>query len=331
MLRTSVVSLPGSVTKGSNLILYLLNCPIKSRRFFSVTSRSVKVVEVGPRDGLQNENTRIPTSLKISLVNKLSKAGLEYIEVSSFVSPKWIPQLSDAADVFRSIERCKQTKYAALVPNYKGLLAALDMKVDEVAVFTAASEVFAQRNINCSIDESIKRFDPIFRKAKEMNVPVRGYVSCALGCPYQGHISPSEVARVVELLWKRGCREISLGDTVGIGSPESMEKLLSAIVGRLGVCPVEALAVHCHNTWGRALDNIDVALDMFGVRTVDASIGGLGGCPYAGDGASGNVATELVVSHLSKKGYTFSQNLRIDQLPEIGSWIRDEINKLKTN
>uniref|UniRef100_A0A183B897 hydroxymethylglutaryl-CoA lyase n=1 Tax=Echinostoma caproni TaxID=27848 RepID=A0A183B897_9TREM len=201
-----------------------------------------------------------------------------------------------------------------LVPNTQGLMNALEVKPDEVAVFTAASEIFAQKNINCSIDESLRRFTEVLRISKAKGVPVRGYISCVLGCPYEGSVSPDAVARVAELLWNQGCYEISLGDTIGKGTPESMNRLLTVLLSRGGACPREAIAVHCHDTGGNALANIDVALDSHGVRVIDSAIGGLGGCPYAGPGAPGNVATEAVVRYVRDKGYGLPTGLNLEQL-----------------
>ncbi|CAM0512141.1 unnamed protein product [Fasciola hepatica] len=294
---------------------------------YSSSKLLLKLVEVGPRDGLQNEISIIPTEIKVSLINQLTEAGLQFVEVSSFVNPKWVPQLADALQVFRQIKRCSLTRYSALVPNIQGFMDALEAKPDEVAVFTAASETFAKRNINCSIDESIKRFDEVLHLAKSQAIPVRGYVSCALGCPYEGSVSPDEVARVAELLWNIGCYEISLGDTVGRGTPESMNRLLTVMLTQGGACPREAVAVHCHDTGGNALANIGVALDHHGIRVVDSAIGGLGGCPYAGPDAPGNVATEAVVRYVLDKGYILSSNLKLEQLIATGVWIRSKLQK----
>ncbi|KAF6768422.1 hypothetical protein AHF37_08297 [Paragonimus kellicotti] len=297
-------------------------------RGFATVKKTIRLVEVGPRDGLQNEKIIVPTDTKIALVNKLTNAGLDHIEVSSFVNPKWVPQLADALQVFQQIRRNPNTKYSALVPNTKGMLRAVEARPDEVAIFAAASETFSKRNINCSIGESLKRFDEVLKLAKHYQIPVRGYISCVLGCPYEKSISPDAVARVTSQLWERGCYEVSLGDTIGVGTPESMDRLLSVLLNRVGVCPREAIAVHCHETGGKALENISVALDRYGVRVVDSAVGGLGGCPYAGPGAPGNVSTEAVLTHLTNKGYTFSAPINTAEIFNIGSWIRGELSKL---
>ncbi|KAG8576472.1 hypothetical protein GDO81_009875 [Engystomops pustulosus] len=244
--------------------------------------KEVKIVEVGPRDGLQNEKTIVPTEVKIQLINLLSESGLQSIEVTSFVSPKWVPQVECGAK--------------------------------EVAIFGAASELFSKKNINCSIEESLQRFKAVTEAAKEANIPVRGYVSCVLGCPYEGKVSPSKVAEVAHKMFSMGCYEISLGDTIGVGTPGSMREMLTAV---LDVIPAKALAVHCHDTYGQALANILVALQM-GVQVVDSSIAGLGGCPYA-QGASGNVATEDVVYML--QGLGIHTGIDLKKLTEAGAFI----------
>jgi hydroxymethylglutaryl-CoA lyase len=242
----------------------------------------VRMVEVGPRDGLQNEKTIVPTAVKIALVEKLADAGLGVIEAGSFVSPKWVPQMGDSAEVFAGLARKPGVRYAALTPNLKGLEGALAAKADEVAVFGAASESFSQKNINCSIAESLDRFAPVMEQAKAAGVPVRGYVSCVLGCPYEGEIAPSAVAEVAARLYAMGCYEISLGDTIGTGTPAKAQAMIAAVAERV---PVEKTAVHFHDTYGQALANLYAALTM-GVAVVDSSVAGLGGCPYA-KGASG--------------------------------------------
>jgi len=250
----------------------------------------VKIVEVGPRDGLQNEAFIVPTSCKVEFINRLSQTGLQSIEVTSFVSPKWVPQMADHAKVFNDIERKPGISYPVLVPNTKGLEAAIAAGVKEIAIFGAASESFSQKNINCSIAESLERFKKVIEAAKSHGIRIRGYVSCVCGCPYEGHIDPKAVARIAKEMYDMGCYEISLGDTIGIGTPGSIRTMLEEV---LRVVPAETVAVHCHDTYGQALANILTALEM-GVGTVDASVAGLGGCPYA-KGASGNVATEDVV------------------------------------
>ena len=259
-------------------------------------ANEVKIVEVGPRDGLQNESA-VPTQAKIDLVNQLTAAGLSYIESASFVSPKWIPQMADSADVMRGIDRDEKVTYAGLTPNLKGFENAMAVGTDEVAVFGAASEAFSQKNINCSIDESLARFAPVISAAREQGIRVRGYVSCVLGCPYQGEVPLTDVVRVAKTLYDMGCYEISLGDTIGVGTPWQAKTMLQAVAAEV---PVERLALHFHNTYGQALANITACLPL-GVATIDSAVAGLGGCPYA-KGASGNVATEDVVYMLHGMG-----------------------------
>ena len=257
----------------------------------------VSLVEVGPRDGLQNEKTQVSTAHKIALVNLLAEAGLTRIETGSFVSPKWVPQMADSADVFAGITRKPGAVYSALTPNMKGFENAVAAGADEVAVFGAASESFSQKNINCSIDESLARFTPIMEAAKAQNLKVRGYVSCVLGCPYEGEIAPQAVAEVTRTLLDMGCYEVSLGDTIGTGTPVKTAAMLDAV---LNVAPASALAAHFHDTYGQALANLLVALE-YGISTIDSAVAGLGGCPYA-QGASGNVATEDVLYMLNGMG-----------------------------
>lgn len=273
----------------------------------------VSVYEVGPRDGLQNESIHIPTQDKIALVDRLSDTGLVRIEVSSFVSPKWVPQLADAADVFSGIKRQPDVVYAALTPNLKGMQYALDAKVDEVAIFAAASESFSQKNINCSIAESIKRFAPIMELAKASNIPVRGYISCITDCPYSGQVAPSQVGALTKQLLTLGCYSVSLGDTLGKATPTTTA---AAIEAALDVAPAEKLAGHFHDTNGQAIANIGVCLEA-GLRIFDSAVGGLGGCPYA-PGAKGNVATEAVVSFLEAQG--LSTGIDQDKLQRIGQF-----------
>ena len=282
--------------------------------------QQVKVVEVGPRDGLQNEATPISADDKISLIEKLADAGVNYIESGSFVSPKWVPQMGTSAEVFEKVNRLDGVTYAALTPNLRGFEGALAVNADEVAIFGAASESFSQKNINCSIEESLERFAPIMEAAKEANIKVRGYVSCVLGCPYEGDIDPEQVALVAEKLFKMGCYEVSLGDTVGVGNPASVTKMLEAVSARV---PVEKLAVHFHDTYGQALANIYAALQV-GVSVVDSAIAGLGGCPYA-KGASGNVATEDVVYMLN--GLDISTGIDFNKLLQAGWFISDKLGR----
>lgn len=258
----------------------------------------VEIFEVGPRDGLQNETRLIPTAEKIALVDALSACGFRRIEVTSFVSPRWVPQMADAAEVMAGITRAPGVRYAALAPNLKGFEAAVAAGVGEVAIFGAASEGFSKANINASIAESLERFRPVAEAARAIGLPVRGYVSCVTDCPYDGPVAPKAVAQVAGALFKMGCYEISLGDTIGAGTPERVAAMLRAVAE---VVPVAKLAGHFHDTGGRALANVDVALEA-GVRVFDAAVGGLGGCPYA-PGAAGNVATEAVARHLAARGH----------------------------
>ena len=280
----------------------------------------VRMVEVGPRDGLQNEKSMVPTAVKVELVDRLSDAGLSVVEAASFVSPKWVPQMGDSADVLAGIARKPGVRYAALTPNLKGLEGALAAKADEVAVFGAASESFSQKNINCSIAESLDRFAPVMEQAKAAGVPVRGYVSCVLGCPYEGEIAPKAVAEVAERLFAMGCYEISLGDTIGTGTPTKAQLMIAAVAERV---PVDKIAVHFHDTYGQALANILAALQM-GVAVVDSSVAGLGGCPYA-KGASGNVASEDVLYMLN--GLGIETGVDLDKLIAAGAFISDAIGR----
>lgn len=261
-------------------------------------SETVEIFEMGPRDGLQNEKRQIPTEEKIALVNCLSRAGFKRIEVASFVSPKWVPQMADSGEVLAGITRAEGISYAALTPNMKGLERALAAKADEVAIFGSASEGFSKANINATIAESLERFKPVAEAALAAGLKVRGYVSCVTDCPYDGKVDPAEVARVAAALDAMGCYEISLGDTIGQGTPDSIAEMLDAV---LQVVPANRLAGHYHDTAGRALVNIEASLDK-GVRVFDAAVGGLGGCPYA-PGAKGNVATEAVAERLATLGY----------------------------
>ncbi|AZG74040.1 hydroxymethylglutaryl-CoA lyase [Shewanella livingstonensis] len=260
----------------------------------------VSIFEVGARDGLQNE-APVTTADKLTLIQQLADAGVKRIEAGSFVSPKWVPQMADSDAVFQQlkhqINRQSGVVYSALTPNLKGFELALAAGADEVAIFGAASESFSQKNINCSIDESIARFIPLIEQAKKHNIAVRGYVSCVLGCPYEGHINVSEVARVSEILYQMGCYEISLGDTIGVGTPTDARKMVEAVAN---VVPVDKLALHFHDTYGQALANILACLET-GVSVFDTSVAGLGGCPYA-KGASGNLATEDLVYMLHGMG-----------------------------
>lgn len=290
------------------------------RNIVNKLPKQVKIVEVGPRDGLQNEVTPISAADKVALIEQLSDAGLSYIESGSFVSPKWVPQMATSTEVFQTIRRVNDVTYAALTPNMKGYEAAVAVNADEVAIFAAASESFSQKNINCSIEESIERFAPIIADAKKRNIKVRGYVSCVVGCPYEGDINPEEVANVAEKLLAMGCYEISLGDTIGVGTPASVTKMLQAVSARV---PTNQLAVHFHDTYGQALTNIYAAL-QFGISVIDSAIAGLGGCPYA-KGASGNVATEDVVYLLN--GLDIKTNIDFDKLLKAGWFISKKLDK----
>ncbi len=286
---------------------------------------AVTLVEVGARDGLQNEKSPVTTAQKVRLIEMLEQTGLSRIEAGSFVSPKWVPQMADSAAVFSHLYRTasdfeKAVTYSALTPNLKGLEAALDAGVTEVAVFGSASESFSQKNINCSIDDSLRRFEPVMALAVKENVKVRGYVSCVLGCPYEGAIAPSAVARVSRQLSEMGCFEISLGDTIGTGTPVKTADMLDAVSKQL---PVRQLAVHFHDTYGQALANIHTALQM-GVSIIDSAVAGLGGCPYA-KGASGNVATEDVLYMLNGMG--IHTNVDMPLLLEAGHFISEVLGR----
>ena len=257
----------------------------------------VEIFEMGPRDGLQNEKRLIPAADKIALVDLLSRAGFRRIEVTSFVSPKWVPQMADAAEVLAGITRRPGVRYAALTPNLKGYEGARSARADEVAIFASASEGFSRANLNCTIAESLDRFAPVAEAAKADGIPVRGYVSVVTDCPFDGPTPPANVARVTAALRDLGCYEISLGDTIGQGRPETIDAVLAAVLEEV---PASQLAGHYHDTAGRAIDNIDASLAR-GVRVFDAAVGGLGGCPYA-PGAAGNVATEKVAAHLAARG-----------------------------
>ncbi|KAI8822546.1 uncharacterized protein EV422DRAFT_403200 [Fimicolochytrium jonesii] len=298
-----------------------------SRRAKSTTTTTttsggefVKIVEVGPRDGLQNEKTIIPSSTKIEFINKLSSTGLPVIESTSFVSPKWVPQMGDATAVLKGIKQREGVWYPALTPNLKGLEGAIASGVKEVAIFGAASESFSKKNINCSIEESLKRFEDVVAKAKENGIKIRGYVSTVVGCPYEGPIAPEKVAQVSRRMYDMGCYEISLGDTIGVGTPGKFSTMLKHVKQ---VVPVESLAVHCHDTYGQALANILVSL-QHGVRVVDSSVAGLGGCPYA-HGATGNVATEDVLYMLHGLGYTTGVDL--PAVVSVGNWISEQLGR----
>ena len=274
----------------------------------------VRIVEVGPRDGLQNESAQVPTSAKIELVDRLSATGLQTIEATSFVSPKWVPQLADAAEVYAGIDRRPGVAYPVLVPNLQGYERARAVGATEVAVFTAASEAFNRRNTNAGIDESLARFAPVLERARADGVQVRGYVSTVLGCPYQGEVPLADVVRVARALHAMGCYEVSLGDTIGVGTPGKARAMLRAVAAEV---PMPALAVHFHDTWGQALANVLACLEE-GVAVVDSAVAGAGGCPYA-KGASGNVASEDVVYMLH--GLGIGTGVDLDRLADTGRWL----------
>lgn len=278
----------------------------------------VKIVEVGPRDGLQNEKVMVATDIKVELIHRLCNTGLSVIEATAFVSPKWVPQMADASNVMARILRKPGVTYPVLAPNLKGLEAAIEAGATEVAVFGAASESFSQKNINCSIAESLDRFRPVVSAARDANIAVRGYVSCVLGCPYEGEIAPQKVAEVAEALFDMGAYEISLGDTIGTGTPGKAQAMIEAVANQVAI---EKLAAHFHDTYGQALANLLAVLQM-GVATIDSSVAGLGGCPYA-KGASGNVATEDVVYMLN--GLGIETGVDLEKLAETGSWITGKI------
>ena len=278
----------------------------------------VRIVEVGARDGLQNEKTIVPAATKVELIDRLSDTGLSTIEATSFVSPKWVPQLADAADVYTAIRKKRGVRYPVLVPNLQGYERAREVGAEEIAVFTAASEAFNRKNINASIDESIERFTPVVERAKVDGIAVRGYVSTVLGCPYQGDVPVADVVRVAARLHALGCYEISLGDTIGIGTPAKARAMLAAVAEKV---PMSALAVHFHDTRGQALANILACLEL-GVAVIDSSVSGAGGCPYA-RGATGNVASEDVVYMLHGMG--ISTGIQLDKLIETGRWLSTQL------
>jgi hydroxymethylglutaryl-CoA lyase len=280
----------------------------------------VRIVEVGARDGLQNEKAIMPTATKIELIDRLSATGLQTIEATSFVSPKWVPQLADAAEVYSAIRKAPGVRYPVLVPNLQGYERARSVGATEIAVFTAASEAFNRKNINASIDESIERFAPVLERAKSDGVAVRGYVSTVLGCPYQGEVPVADVVRVAKRLHDLSCYEISLGDTIGIGTPAKARAMLAAVAEQV---PMSALAVHFHDTRGQALANILACLEL-GVAVVDSAVSGVGGCPYA-RGATGNVASEDVVYML--QGMGIETGIDLQKLVETGRWLSDQLHR----
>ena len=282
--------------------------------------QKVRIVEVGPRDGLQNEKLAIPTSTKIQLIENLVDAGLTYIEAGSFVNPKWVPQMADSGEVFTGISRKPGVTYAALTPNLQGYERAIAVNANEVAIFAAASEAFSQKNINCSINESIQRFQTLIDAAKTQQIPVRGYISCVAGCPYSGAVDVHTVASIAKELLAMGCYEISLGDTIGVGTAGQIKHLIETLARDI---PIEKIAAHMHDTYGQALANIYAALEM-GVSIIDSSVAGLGGCPYAA-GATGNVATEDVVYLLN--GLSIEHGVNLEKLIHAGNTISTALNK----
>ena len=280
----------------------------------------VKIVEVGPRDGLQNEAVTVPAEIKVQLVEKLADAGLSVIEAGAFVSPKWVPQMATSGEVYRQISKREGVSYPMLVPNLKGLELAHEAGVREIALFAAATETFSQKNTNCSIAESIERFDAVIDEARRLGIKTRGYISCVLGCPYEGKVSADTVLMIAERLFEQGCYEVSLGDTIGVGTAGEARALVEMLARHV---PVERLAAHFHDTYGQALANIHAVLQC-GVRVVDSSVAGLGGCPYA-KGATGNVATEDVVYMLHGMG--FETGVDMDKLLDAGRFISDFLGR----
>jgi len=280
----------------------------------------IKIVEVGPRDGLQNESTTVPAEIKVQLVEKLTAAGLSVIEVGAFVSPKWVPQMATSAEVFTRVDKRPNVSYPMLVPNLKGLELALAAGVEEIALFAAASETFSQKNTNCSIADSIERFNEVIDQAQAAGVKIRGYVSCVLGCPYEGEVSFDTVSMITQKLFDTGCYEVSLGDTIGVGTAGQARELIEILSKHV---PVQHLAAHFHDTYGQALANIHAVMQC-GIAVLDSSIAGLGGCPYA-KGATGNVATEDVVYMLDGMG--IETGVDMDKLLEAGRFISDFLGR----
>ena len=280
----------------------------------------VKIVEVGPRDGLQNEKQIVPTPVKIELIERLAETGLRRIEATSFVSPKWLPQMADHDAVLRGIRRRAGAAYPVLTPNLQGFDTAVQAGADEVAIFAAASESFSRKNINCSISESLKRFEPVLAAASALEIPVRGYVSCVVACPYEGAVAPRQVADVARALFAMGCYEVSLGDTIGVGTPASIARMIERCAHAI---PLDRLAGHYHDTYGMAIANIHASLQL-GMATFDASVAGLGGCPYA-PGAAGNVASEDVAYLLA--GLGIESGIDLAKLAAVGDWISSLLNR----
>ena len=280
---------------------------------------AVKIVEVGPRDGLQNEAVSLDIATKVELIERLVSCGLKNIEAGSFVSPKWVPQMAGSDEVFNQLES-SEAVYTALTPNMRGLGRAIECNVKEVAVFAAASEAFSEKNINCSIDESLAKFEAVIQKASTANIRVRGYISCVAGCPYQGDVDNHRIKDIASALLSMGCYEVSLGDTIGVATPEVTERLLTELLGTLA--PAK-LAMHMHDTYGRAIDNIKQSLAM-GISTIDSSVAGLGGCPYA-EGASGNVATEKVIRLLDE--LNIAHGVDLQKLSQASQFICEKLGR----
>ena len=280
---------------------------------------AVKIVEVGPRDGLQNEAVSLDIATKVELIERLASCGLKNIEAGSFVSPKWVPQMAGSDEVFNQLG-ASESVYTALTPNMRGLERAMECNVTEVAVFAAASEAFSEKNINCSIDESLAKFEAVIHKASTANIRVRGYISCVAGCPYQGDVDNHRIKDIASALLSMGCYEVSLGDTIGVATPEITERLLTEL---LKTIPPQKLAMHMHDTYGRAIDNIKQSLAM-GVSTIDSSVAGLGGCPYA-EGASGNVATEKVIRLLDE--LNIAHGVDLQKLSQASQFICEKLGR----
>lgn len=295
-----------------------------ARKIVTGIPKFVKIVEVGPRDGLQNEKAAVPTHVKVELIKRLADSGLKVVEATSFVSPKWVPQLADAKEVMAGVTLLKGAQFPVLTPNLRGFEAAVASGAQEVAIFASASEAFSKKNINCSIQDSLRRYEDVMEAAKRHSLPVRGYVSCVVACPDEGPISPSKVAFVAKKLLDMGCYEISLGDTIGAGTPGNVLPMLEAV---MEIAPVEKIAVHFHDTYGQALTNIFLALQM-GINVVDSSVAGLGGCPYA-KGATGNVATEDVLYML--EGLGVQTNVDIRKVIATGEYICEQIGRQNTS
>ena len=280
---------------------------------------AVKIVEVGPRDGLQNEAVSLDIATKVELIERLASCGLKNIEAGSFVSPKWVPQMAGSDEVFNQLG-ASESVYTALTPNMRGLERAMECNVTEVAVFAAASEAFSEKNINCSIDESLAKFEAVIHKASTANIRVRGYISCVAGCPYQGDVDNHRIKDIASALLSMGCYEVSLGDTIGVATPEITERLLTEL---LKTIPPQKLAMHMHDTYGRAIDNIKQSLAM-GISTIDSSVAGLGGCPYA-EGASGNVATEKVIRLLDE--LNIAHGVDLQKLSQASQFISEKLGR----